>query len=323
MDVAAARRMLTRVASHGLSPCFGNPLKASEMMKSRKLGLESLENRRVLAGNVTASVVNGEVHIVGDAAANWVEVTQLGATYQIHGKSFGGTFDAQGRPLSSGAATHINGGTKDVVLTAPQAAIRVFMGAGNDAVQVGSSNAAAAPGSTTLQGLTVDTGAGRDYAKLEGFTTTSTSAAVVVRMGPTDEATGNTVDLENITIGQDLTVSAGGGNDRGFAQSVQVAGFTKIDLGNGADVFNGTDLIFRSTSLKGGTSDDRDVFRLTGSQFTWLTVQLGAGDDLLDLQSTDKVSNRLTVYGGEGTDELHIGQGVVVANTTKSGIEKG
>ena len=75
-------------------------------MSTRRLWVESLECRRMLAGNVRAAVVDGELRISGDGAANWIEVRQIpgtdnsGRTFVVEGKAFNGSFDAGGNPLN-------------------------------------------------------------------------------------------------------------------------------------------------------------------------------------------------------------------------------
>src|SRR4051812_27996763 len=49
----------------------------------RKLGLEKLEERRVLAGNVSASIVNGNLVVIGDDAPKALEITYLSGTAEV------------------------------------------------------------------------------------------------------------------------------------------------------------------------------------------------------------------------------------------------
>ncbi len=52
----------------------------------RPLGLESLESRELKAGNVSVSVVNEELRVVGDSNANQVEIHQsVGNVYRVTG----------------------------------------------------------------------------------------------------------------------------------------------------------------------------------------------------------------------------------------------
>src|SRR5688500_4041701 len=58
----------------------------------RRLLLECLHDRRMLAGDVTASEVNGDLIIMGDAAANGVYVSDEGdGNFAVHGIDLGGS----------------------------------------------------------------------------------------------------------------------------------------------------------------------------------------------------------------------------------------
>ncbi len=81
----------------------------------RRLTLESLEARQVMAGNVTATVTAGELIIQGDNVANSIQVYDIPSsdgtsrTFRIIGRPFNGNFAPNGNPIASGAATTING----------------------------------------------------------------------------------------------------------------------------------------------------------------------------------------------------------------------
>src|SRR5690242_7354278 len=124
-----ARRLMARGLMH-------SPLETTSM--KRKLGIESLESRRVCAGNVTASVVDGTLTVTGDGAANYVDIQEsnLGGAvkFVVTGKTFSGQFTAAGDPTISGAATTINNGT---VFRGAATKISIDVGGGNDAVVVG------------------------------------------------------------------------------------------------------------------------------------------------------------------------------------------
>jgi len=83
-------------------------LRYSQASRTRRLGAEPLESRRLLAGNVSVNVAFGTLFIIGDNADNWVSVSGTGTS---------GQFVVQGLDDSHGAATSINhtpDGTKTV-----------------------------------------------------------------------------------------------------------------------------------------------------------------------------------------------------------------
>src|SRR4030095_3490840 len=56
---------------------------------------ECLEPRHMLAGNVTAQIVNGDLIVTGDAADNRILVSSLGGPMQVTGMN-----DSSGNPTS-------------------------------------------------------------------------------------------------------------------------------------------------------------------------------------------------------------------------------
>ena len=63
----------------------------SPSQKPRRLFVESMESRQLMAGNVFANVIGGDLVLTGDNASNGVEVRQLGAgVYRVIGQVQGG-----------------------------------------------------------------------------------------------------------------------------------------------------------------------------------------------------------------------------------------
>jgi hypothetical protein len=113
---------------------------------ARQLQLESLETRDLMAGDVTARVTNGNLVVLGDAAANTVEIRQLaGGKFQITGSD----------------ATTING--KASAKFNVTGDVSINMRGGNDVLQLGT-NAAV----TQVKGdINVHMGAGTDKLTLQ------------------------------------------------------------------------------------------------------------------------------------------------------------
>src|ERR1043165_5644908 len=122
--------------------------RAAQPARNRRLGMERLESRVVLDGNVHAFVSGGNLHITGDSSDNDIVITQTGAnTFQID---------------SGTSATTINGGAGPVTLTAKHNAI-LNMGAGNDTVHFDGTS-----GAINVHGrLTANMGAGDDQLLME------------------------------------------------------------------------------------------------------------------------------------------------------------
>jgi|GEM_PF-4599200 len=85
---------------------------------SRRLQLESLENRELMAGNVSVSFSGSELRIVGDSAANHIEVRQSSpGVYKINGV------------FEGGSPTKVNGSTGTITARNVNGNVVIAMGA--------------------------------------------------------------------------------------------------------------------------------------------------------------------------------------------------
>jgi hypothetical protein len=276
-----------------------------------------------LAGNVRAVVVDDELRILGDGAANWVEVRQIagndasGRTFVIEGKPFNGNFNAAGDPVQGSSPTFVNGSLQSAVLFTRKDALRIFLGDGNDAVEVGTDASDA-----TVTGLLVNTGAARDFVSLERVTHNPAVTPLTIRTGGELEAAGETVRLENVFVPVvGLNIATGGGNDRLHMNNVRVGGHTEVKLGGGADSLNGTGLNFTSADFNAGGTFHRDLITFSEMTVETLFVGLGQGDDRVWFQQNVRVNNKGTMNGGDGSDTLIIGQNVGIQDLSRVSME--
>jgi hypothetical protein len=114
--------------------------------------------------------------------------------------------------------------------------------------------------------LNIDTGAGNDD---ESQT-----------VGHPEEQTSGGVNLENVTVHDDLKVTLGNGFDSLFALGIQVDDDARVDAGSGNDVVEIED------------SNVDDLF----------TALMGSGDDFLEI--CNSTAGRAELDGGAGEDEL-------------------
>src|SRR3954469_10539995 len=131
----------------------------------RRLNLEGLESRALLAGDVTVAVLNGNLSIVGDSAANDITiqegatansivVTGIGTTggnTTINGGTNIGTFTG----LTRNIPVRMNGGDDTVSVLADLAApgnLSISMGSGDDTVAIGDGSTIAGKLSITTDG---------------------------------------------------------------------------------------------------------------------------------------------------------------------------
>ena len=291
----------------------------------RRLTLERLECRQVLAGNVTAAIVQGELRITGDGVGNWVEIRQVpgadgtGRTFVIDGQPFDGGYDANGDPVPGGSPTLING-QEEVRFNVLSDKVSLALGGGNDVVEI-ESNA-----ETTFAGLKVNTGAGRDWVRLERVTMSGVDAPLAIFTGNNQATTRDTVRLENVNVTkQGLNITTGGGNDDVYATAVNVQGRFFLNLGDGSDLFNGDSLTMATASLNTSASStgvvDNDAILLSNSRFVAIYAVMSAGGDRFRFVQNVSVADRAVLRGGEDTDSLLIGPDVEAYKLYHEGFE--
>src|SRR4051812_30838912 len=98
----------------------------------RRCEFEALENRHLLAGNVTAQIVNGNLIVTGDNSDNVILISSTTATPT--------TITVTGLGNGVGGSTVVNGGASGnvVALTGFTGQIRVNMKGGNDNLAINS-----------------------------------------------------------------------------------------------------------------------------------------------------------------------------------------
>ena len=165
----------------------------------RKLFVESLENRSMLAGNVTASVSGADLIISGDNLSNTITVESFGpGVVQVRG------FEN----------TSVNGVPNALRTFNVSGSINVRLNGGDDVIRV-----------TNLviqNNLFIDLGSGNNQALLGQST-----AADNARFGGTPSGA--------LFIQDNQTVVGGTLADRVFESNLRVAGVGTLDLGDGDD----------------------------------------------------------------------------------------
>jgi hypothetical protein len=282
-----------------------------------KLFVESLENRNLLAGNVTASLSGIDLNITGDNLGNTISVESFGAgTVQVRG--FG---------------TSVNGSPDAIRTFNVSGSINIRMNGGFDFVRV-----------TNLvirDNLSVDLGPGNNELLLG-----QSAAGDNVRFGGTPSGP--------VYVQDNLSVVGGVANDRVFQSNLHVLGAGTLSLGDGNDTiqldrpsgstanveYNGLFQVFAgvgvdSMSVNGLVVDDNMVVtdgsgaasisinsmdvhgNLTvttanigdsiGIQNTnvhnTLTVNSQGGFDTLTLSA---IADRMTINSGAGNDDVHV-----------------
>lgn len=279
-------------------------------MNQRRLAVESLESKQLLAGDVTVSVVGGNVHIRGDEAANQIVVTA---------GTESGSFVIQGL---EGTTVKLAGSTAPapetgLVVTGVRNLVNISMAGGDDAVTVQDAE--------FRRGLTIATGAGNDEVIMQNV---SVGGALSVLTGAGDdtveigvalspEASATAVDsAANVRAAAAIDVALGDGVDSVEINSASARGAIVVGGGPGGDAIGLHGVRAAAILARGGDGDGVDEIELTGakaavaiigtgegadevsiadSAFTSLNVALGSGDDSLSLQG---VKARVAVLAG-------------------------
>ncbi len=235
-------------------------------------GLEPLESRRLLSGNVTASVANGSLTLSGDGESNAIVLDQAGLNAD------------QVRVTGTGGTT-INDGVDPVIMSGITRAVGMRLGAGDDELVM---RDVSLPGDVWLN---ADGGA-------------NTLALSDVQTGGTvyignDSNVNTTMTIADTTIDGYLHISTGSGGHNLALDAVVVKGKTNICRFNADDVITVDDSTFNGdvTLYTGGGADLIAIETLgdpTGPTTAFnskMWVRTKSGEDTLQLGLTGEAGN--------------------------------
>ncbi len=233
---------------------------------TRRLCLESLEQRELMAGNVQVTVKQGVLRLVGDDRANAVEVYQDASCRS-------GQFLVVPVASSGPIDTLINGraGTPQK-FSGVTRGIQADMKGGDDALLIVGPGAytASVPGPV---GVVVDMGAGDDYF---GLSNVKVAGSCTI----SGQAGNDRIRVGLSTIKINLVIDAGGGNDDVALNDTKVGGNLTASMGAGDD-----------------------QLRIYGTSADSIYTAMGDGNDYFLIR--DSSSNALPSFdGGNGKDTL-------------------
>jgi hypothetical protein len=212
--------------------------RTSSGQRTNRLGLESLEGRAMMAGDVWASVNGGDLVINGNDASNGIVVNQTGPT----------TFGVSGSWVNG--ATAVNGSYSTRYFSNVTGAIRVDLRGGNDVFRIGGNgefNRNILPDDLFING-----GSGNDKIDVQWLSNRDSNDRIFINAGSENDQvslykvvnrdfvnidTGDgddSVDVNYVTVGTDLNVSTQAGNDR---LNVSMSHIDRLfaDMGRGND----------------------------------------------------------------------------------------
>jgi hypothetical protein len=275
----------------------------------RKLRVEQLEGRAMMAGVVNVSIVDGDVLITGDNAANSIEITNPTSNvdfYRVTGKS---NTRITGR-------TSFNLGDFDDD-------IRIDMKNGADTVVITGRNSDI--GDIDAEGtLQVDTGSGNDTVRLKYFE--AITGSIFINMGSNND----TFDAAFVRTDLDFDIDMGTGKDVCTVRHSSVGRDLIVDLQTGADTVTATNVKVWDDLLISNSNETRtrekvkvtldkfdvdddlkidlrfsvDDIKISNSEADDWTVELWSGDDKLFMKNCRRF-NTSALDGGTGTDHIN------------------
>lgn len=276
----------------------------------RCFGVETLEGRELMAGNVNVALSSGNLTITGDAQANGVEVRQISTNkFAVVGLKQG--------PATSGSINTTINGAGFKIFSGVTGNVTFNMNGGNDQVHIsdGKGLFASQPGlPTTFQpvtfakNVTVNLGDGADTYVADEMTVNGK-----LKIDGGNGATTDVIKLDEVlakAIGsssQALEIDSNGGNDDIDILFSEFRGLVDIDLGTEndtldlqfVDVVNSADLVIRG-------QNGNDTIRLLAVEVADdLLIDAGNGDDLVAAVEVT-AQDEIDILMGFGTDKLQI-----------------
>lgn len=196
---------------------------------SRRLGMESLEKRQLMAGDVQVGIVGNELVLRGDWQGNSVVVSEIGERF-VRVQGFNNTT--------------LNGKNQAFYAYNPSDTLKAFLNGGNDELLLATD--AAAQTRTDFAKVTIDMGRGKDTVACWGVSVYGHSTiklgsewendADSFAIGRNPFAAAGSAGSYGTAFWQGLTLTTGGGNDVArFADESLVLGRSTISMGRGND----------------------------------------------------------------------------------------
>lgn len=266
----------------------------------RRMNLESLENRKLMAGDVAVALEGQLLTLRGDNLSNQVVVAQNAAgTVTISGQN-GTTINGLPslrliNPQLNALEIRMEDGDDSVTLRGVNVANDIFaqLGAGNDQIITPATTPVTIGANASIEG-----GAGNDIVRLGGMT-------VRENLSIQGDIGALTVALSAGAVDKALTIVGDDANDSVTLNGMRVGDLVSIETKGGADVVTLTNVsafgAFVNTDANGAGIDRVTMNRVTTIED--IGISTGAGDDVVAL--TDVTSGKsLTVSLDEGNDRF-------------------
>lgn len=243
---------------------------------------ERLEERRLLAGNVTATInAGGDLIVNGDGEDNDISIL-IDDAGNVELLSDASTFvddsGLDGKTVSRNVVVNMRGGNDQVVI----------------ADDVGDGDWTRIP----VENIRVSAGSGDDTAIV---TQLNITGDVRLNGGAGNDA----LDVKYSDILGSVTLSGGGGNDRGITEGLIVEEDLDIGLGTGNDeAFVLDTYVVEDLSISVGSGDNDVVVRDSGA--LGLKVNSTGGADSIEIENFEAKYESVNISTGGGVDEVTI-----------------
>lgn len=271
----------------------------------RQTHVQTLEERALLAGAVSATVRGSNLFLTGDRAANKVEVTVVDGDVVVEGLdgttvNGGATFTAfSGGTVPGNVDVRFDEGNDELVFTRGVAIggdIKVrFEGGANSVSMIDAS----------ARNLRAH-GDGAQRILLQENAVIGNDVHLKFREG------NDVVVVDGASIGDDLIVNGGHGINTTNVQNAMIGGDFVVTGGRNRD-----DIVVRTSTIGDdigfSTSSGDDFVLLDSNQIAEGTkVRLGAHDDYMLLEGTNELGRGLKANGNSGTDSIEVGSDSVI-----------
>lgn len=234
----------------------------------RRLQVESLERREMMAGNVTLTAQGNNLYLTGDGSRNAVDIRAVSpGVFTVKGETLGGAF-TKINGVANGQAT-IRGDLNNLYIN---------LGGGADSLNVGTGNGVAL---NVKYDLGIDAGSGSDWVAVRDVNV-GRDIAINTGTGVHDHTY-----LSNVNVGDDLFVYD--------PTSVYSGDWDELAVNN-VKVRDQMQIEFR------GGNDRVDI---VSSAAEGIYASLGAGNDTFVMNYT-KPRSKFAIYGGSGYDTFFV-----------------
>jgi hypothetical protein len=243
----------------------------------RRLAVELLEQKALLAGDITVAVVEGNLLIHGDRAGNALSIMSGGEA---------GAYILVGRPTDDGPTT-LNGQEGPLRVTGVERQVMVDLGAGDDVLGIADAHFA--------HGVMIQTGLGNDR-------------VMIGHVSDGDEASSSVADGMVSVVAGRLAIETGPDDDVVVQEGLRVRHGSLVHTGPGNDHVrigaeveaNAPELVGFDPVIPAIDAAPPEASVAVGGQ---LLVDLGHGDDSLAIFAT-VAGDGVMGLGGSGNDHL-------------------